>query len=133
MSQGEDELEFQLKAYKIHFEREWKFCERKFRFDFAFPHHKLAVEIEGGIYSGGRHTRGTGYIKDMEKYNLAAMNGWTLLRYTPQQIKTGEPLQEILKFITIKLPSKFAHGILPPDYRVKKTSNRANTLTGERI
>lgn len=67
--------------------QEYKFLtNRKFRFDFAWTDEKLAVEIEGGVWIGGRHTRGTGYISDMEKYNLATCEGWRILRFTPQQI-----------------------------------------------
>jgi len=60
------------------------------RFDFAWIDEKLAVEIEGGVWIQGRHTRGSGYVKDMEKYNLAAEAGWRVLRFTPQQIKKEE-------------------------------------------
>lgn len=68
--------------------REYKFhATRKFRFDFAWIDCKLAVEIEGGVWIGGRHTRGTGYVSDMHKYNLASCDGWRVLRFTPQQIK----------------------------------------------
>lgn len=72
-------------------QQEFKFMHnRKFRFDFAWTDEKLAVEIEGGVWIQGRHTRGSGYVKDMEKYNLAAEAGWRVLRFTPQQIKKGE-------------------------------------------
>ena len=36
-------------------EREFRFCERRWRFDFAWPSHKVAVEIDGGIFIHGRH------------------------------------------------------------------------------
>lgn len=77
------------KSFKISApQQEVKFMDkRKFRFDFAWIDEKLAVEIEGGIWIQGRHTRGSGYVKDMEKYNLAAESGWRVLRFTPQQIK----------------------------------------------
>ena len=65
-----------------HFEREYRFHpERKWRFDFANPHMKVAVEIEGGAFSGGRHTRGAGFVADCEKYNQATVLGWRVLRY----------------------------------------------------
>lgn len=68
--------------------REHKFMEkRKFQFDFAWPEHKIAVECEGGSYVRGRHTRGAGFEKDCEKYNLAALTGWTVLRYTGSMMK----------------------------------------------
>lgn len=64
--------------------REHKFLkERRFRFDFACIDLKIAIEVEGGIWSNGRHVRGAGYIRDMEKYNLATIYGWRLLRYKP--------------------------------------------------
>lgn len=59
---------------------------RRWRFDFAWPLHKVAVEIEGGIWTQGRHTRGAGVLADMQKYNAAAMLGWRLLRYSPQTL-----------------------------------------------
>lgn len=58
------------------------------------------MEVEGGIWSGGRHTRGAGFIKDLEKYNMATKLGWKVFRFTPQQMKSGEAasfLHEIIK------------------------------------
>lgn len=62
---------------------------RKWRLDYGFVAQKLAVEVEGGAFISGRHTRGTGFIKDMEKYNELAIMGWRLLRVTPRQVKDG--------------------------------------------
>lgn len=59
---------------------------RKWRADYCWPLHMLLVEIDGGVWTGGRHTRGAGFIKDMEKLNAAALLGYRVLRYTPQQI-----------------------------------------------
>jgi len=59
---------------------------RKWRFDFAWPEHKIALEIEGGIWTAGRHTRGSGVVKDLEKYNPAASMGWLVFRTTPQAV-----------------------------------------------
>jgi len=62
---------------------------RKFRFDAANPTLKIAIEVEGGIWLGktGGHTSGIGYQQNMEKYNLAVMEGWKVLRYSPQTMK----------------------------------------------
>jgi hypothetical protein len=69
---------------------EHAFCEgRKWRFDIATP-DRVAIEIEGGAWSRGRHTRGKGFIADMEKYNTATMMGWRVLRCTPEQVLSGE-------------------------------------------
>lgn len=68
-------------------QREYKFLDdRRYRIDFCYPYVKLAIEIEGGVWSNGRHTRGAGFIGDMEKYNLLVENGWWLLRYMPGKV-----------------------------------------------
>jgi very-short-patch-repair endonuclease len=71
---------------------EYKFDEsRKFRFDFAIPDKKIAIEYEG-IYGGfrSRHTSVQGYSKDTEKYNLATISGWRILRYTASTVDSLE-------------------------------------------
>ena len=81
-------------------EAEYKFCpERRWRFDYAFIKQKIAVEQEGGVWAFGRHTRGSGFIKDLEKYNKAVLLGWRVLRYTPDQMlcEAIEDLKTILK------------------------------------
>ena len=71
--------------------REHRFLEgRRFRFDLAWPQEKLAVEVQGGTHSGGRHTRGAGYERDREKMNLAQLSGWRVLEVTPEQIRSGK-------------------------------------------
>lgn len=59
---------------------------RRWRFDYAWPESKVALEVEGGAFSGGRHTRGAGFLKDMEKYNAATLAGWKVLRVTPSTL-----------------------------------------------
>ena len=71
---------------------------RKWRFDLAFMEHKLAVEVEGGIWNYGRHNRAASFIKDMEKYNNACLLGWSLLRLSTDMVKNGEGVIYILKF-----------------------------------
>lgn len=61
---------------------EFRFCERRWRFDWAWPDQKVALEIEGGVYARGRHTRGKGYENDCRKYNAALLQGWRVLRAT---------------------------------------------------
>ena len=64
-------------------EQEYRFAPpRRFRLDLAFVDQKVAVELEGGVYVQGRHTRGKGYEKDCEKYNLAQSLGWSVYRFT---------------------------------------------------
>jgi len=64
--------------------------KRKWRFDLAWPELLIAVEVEGGIWTGGRHVRGEGYEADCEKYNEAQLAGWMVLRFTPGMIKKGK-------------------------------------------
>lgn len=71
-------LPMPIPEYKFHPYRKW-------RIDFAWPHYKLAVEIEGGVWIKGRHNRGKGFLSDMEKYNELNRMGWHLFRFTPQQ------------------------------------------------
>jgi very-short-patch-repair endonuclease len=73
---------------------------RKWRFDFAHPAYKIAVECEGGVHSQGRHTRGSGFEKDCEKYNAAAILGWCVLRYTKRMLDEGVAMQDILSLWT---------------------------------
>jgi len=67
---------------------EWPFAPpRKFRWDFCDPNTLVAVEIEGGIWTGGRHTRGSGFEKDCVKKNLAARDGWLVFYFTSGMLK----------------------------------------------
>ena len=75
---------------------------RRWRFDFAHPSTLVAIEIEGGTWVGGRHTRPAGFHKDCEKYNTAALLGWTVFRLTPQMI-TGDFIEAIQDHILERL------------------------------
>ena len=71
--------------------------ERKWRFDFAASVAMVALEVEGGAWSHGRHTRGLGFISDMRKYNAAVGMGWRLIRVTPQMMENEWP--QVVKWI----------------------------------
>jgi hypothetical protein len=94
-----DEIfDFQLKAMKIKpLEKEYKFhAGRRWRFDRANIEKKIAFEFEGGIYSGGRHTRGKGFEGDCEKYNAATAMGWRVFRYTRKMLESGQAIKDYL-------------------------------------
>jgi very-short-patch-repair endonuclease len=71
------------------------------RFDFAIPELKIAIEIDGGVWSGGRHSGGAGQIRDMEKGNAAVMLGWRVLHYTPQQIRKRDWLEDVKRVMAL--------------------------------
>lgn len=89
-----DALLFQLRAAGLpEPEREWRFLPgRRYRIDLAYPNRRWAIECEGGVWVNGRHTRPSGYLGDMRKYNELAIAGWRLLRVTPDMIERGEAL-----------------------------------------
>ncbi|MGN6555625.1 MAG: hypothetical protein ACTHLW_18105 [Verrucomicrobiota bacterium] len=80
-----------LTEHRFHPTRRWKF-------DYAHPPTKVAVEIEGGIWSGGRHTRGDGFQEDCDKYNTATLMGWRVFRLTSKMVNAAE-LEKIANFI----------------------------------
>lgn len=96
-SEGEEMLALHIRCDKLPApEREYRFHPvRLWRFDFAWPGKRLAVEVEGGVYSGGRHTRGSGFMGDMAKYNEAALLGWRVLRFATSQVRDGSAVATI--------------------------------------
>jgi len=120
MSHLEERFAFEVKALNIpEPTREYRFCAyevggpgtgvrarledaglRDWRFDFAWPGNRVAVEIEGGTWAKGRHVRGAGYESDCEKYNAATSLGWRVFRLTGNMLDVGswyEMLEKALR------------------------------------
>ena len=74
-----------VREHRFHPTRLW-------RFDFAWTAARVALEVEGGTFSGGRHTRGVGYEGDARKYSEAAIAGWCVVRATAAMVHSGEAL-----------------------------------------
>lgn len=75
---------------------EYRFDDkRRWRIDYAIVEKKIAIEVEGGAYTQGRHTRGAGFVADMEKYNELTRQGWRLIRITPKDLITVKTLNLI--------------------------------------
>ena len=72
---------------------------KDWRFDFAWPPLMLAVEVEGGGWTGGRHTRGKGFEEDLRKYDKAMNLGWNIYRCSGDMVKEGVAVNTIEKLI----------------------------------
>ena len=107
----EDALAAQLERAGISVTRQFKFCDdRRFRADFAIfvsrPYAlgtrftKLLVEVDGGLFVAGRHSRGASREAEMERDALAMLAGWRVLRVSPRHVTNGKALawiQEMVK------------------------------------
>ncbi len=99
MSEASALLSEQLNLAGIPHETEVMFAKpRRWRWDIAFtgdiwkPEFPLAVEVDGGGWIGGRHSRGGGIENDCEKFSTAVAMGWRVMRVTPKQVKDGRAL-----------------------------------------
>ena len=72
---------------------------RRWRFDYAWPIYMVALEVEGGAFVGGRHVRGAGFKRDLEKYNAAVLLGWRLVRVLHDQLHTIETVEMLRALI----------------------------------
>lgn len=80
----------------VDYQLEWRFhTTRRWRFDFAWPDKMLALEVEGGTWINGAHTRGRHYESDCVKYNEAALAGWRVIRATSDMVHDGRALSFI--------------------------------------
>lgn len=88
-----NDIEIPITEHKFHSTRRW-------RFDYCWIDKKVALEVEGGVWTNGRHTRGSGFVKDMEKYNNAALLGFRIIKCTPKDlisVQNIELIKQILK------------------------------------
>jgi very-short-patch-repair endonuclease len=128
MSALEERFLLSLRAHRLAMPlREFRFArDRDWRLDFAWPAAWLAVELEG-VFGGGtsRHTTATGYSGDCDKYNAAAEAGWTVLRYTAQQVQSGDGAAQVERMLVERL-GEAAH-VQPagrPAERARRTRER---------
>jgi hypothetical protein len=81
-------LEGSVAEYRFHPTRKWQL-------DRAWPQHKVYVEVQGGIFVRGRHSRPRGQINDMEKISEATILGWRPILVCSVEIKNGQALDRI--------------------------------------
>lgn len=102
-----------VKELKFHPNRLW-------RFDYAIPELRIAIEVEGGAFRkrkytdkrtgelittiGGRHNSAVGFLGDIEKYNSAALLGWRIFRVTPENLLKTETLEMLKQAISVNPP-----------------------------
>lgn len=79
-------------VYEIRFDK-----VRRWQFDIAWPALKIALEVEGGIWSKGSHSRPQGIIRDICKYNQAQCLGWRVLRVVPELLCTNGTIEMVKK------------------------------------
>lgn len=79
---------------------------KDYRFDFAWPMSKVAVEINGSIWRKGGHNTGAGLIRDYDKLNMAQMQGWNVFVFTTEQVRNGEAVASIEKVFENIIRSK---------------------------
>lgn len=87
-----------VREYRFHPRRRW-------RLDLAWPDRRVAAEVEGGIWTRGRHVRPRGYEEDCLKYAEAVLCGWRLLRFTPGLIQDGHALSLLARALGTPLAS----------------------------
>ena len=109
LSPGEELLALHIRAVKLPSPmREYQFCERKWRFDFYFPSRRLGVEVDGGnamaviskngkAVAIGRHTK----ADDYRKLNEAQILGYSVIRFTPAMVKSGEAVAVLEKWLQL--------------------------------
>lgn len=77
--------------YRFHHSRRW-------RFDVAILDLELAVEVDGGGWTRGRHHRPQGRDNDNEKDAAAQADGWRVIHVSPEHIANGEALSLVERF-----------------------------------
>lgn len=101
-SEHEAYFRLQLRAHKIDgFEEQYRFLPtRLWKFDFAQPDNKIAVELDGGIWGKkSGHNSGIGILQKMEKMNEAQRLGWRVFSFSGDQVKNGEAIQYLLDIL----------------------------------
>ena len=114
---------------------------RMWRFDIAWPRHRIAIEVDGGSFIAGRHNRGGGFKKDMEKSNAAILDGWRVLRVVPQELLKFDTVAMVKRLMRIPgplpalepqvlRPIGTPYSPLPPQFPLITTSSSPRPVEG---
>jgi hypothetical protein len=96
-------LTLQIRALRLPKpEHEFRFHPtRRWRWDLCFTHpHMLAVEVHGGVYKNGRHTRGKGFTEDRRKMLAGVELGWRVIEVTTEMVESGEAVRAIQRLLS---------------------------------
>ena len=98
LSPGEATMEQHLRCHGISFDREVRLIpERRWRADFVLPDpYRIVIEVDGGIWNGGRHGRGAGIESAYEKINRFTLAGYRCFRYSTRQVISGMAIDDVL-------------------------------------
>lgn len=95
-----DGLATLLKWVGVSSQREVRLVEgRRWRWDLVVA--DIAIEVDGGGFVAGRHSRGTGMENDAQKMNAATLAGYRVLRFTPAMIDSGEAVETIQRALGV--------------------------------
>jgi len=102
-SEGEETLALHLKTQGIKFYREVKIVSplngRGYIYDFELDGYGILIEVQGGTHSGGAHTRGTSYQRDVTKMNSATLLGYKVVWFTTDDVKKGNAINFLIELI----------------------------------
>lgn len=76
---------------------------RKWRLDRVWREQKVAVELHGGVWSGGRHTTGSGFTNDRAKMNEAQLAGWMVLEIVPEALESGKAIEWLARALAERM------------------------------
>lgn len=109
----EEKLDQQFRsgsAVPLTYERQYMFAKhlgRRWAADFCWVPEKLIVEVDGGTWTGGRHTTGAGYHKDLEKLNRATLLGYHQLRFDSGMVRDGTALAVVKEWFESRSDALF--------------------------
>lgn len=100
-----------VREHRFHSTRQW-------RFDFAWPQYRVALEREGGMWRKvtcqcgrvktvfvSRHHSRDGMEEDARKYNAAAAMGWAVIRATPRMLTDGSAARDLMDVLEARSKS----------------------------
>lgn len=72
--------------------------DRQWRADYVHRPTMTILEVDGGVYSRGRHVRPGGFVEDCFKLNSAALHGYRVIRIATGMANTAY-LQQIIDWL----------------------------------